>query len=329
MNMSEMIMEHVSDNYEWHFFTKPNGEHVSMPLPILLYESGVGLTHMSSAAFEEPHTTLNATYNKDDKPMTATVPAIEHNGRKYAMIGNKIYGQDGKLILFDFSITKTVASMMLSAAILLLIFFSVASAYRGRVGKAPSGFQNFMEIFVVFVRDDVAKPNIGPKYAKFLPYLLTVFFFIWINNLLGLLPTGANATGNISVTLMLALFTFILTNINGSKDYWTHVFNTPGVPWWLKVFPIIPLIEFIGLFTKPFALMIRLFANITAGHIVIMSFIGLIFIFKTLTVSPVSIFFGMFITVLELFVAILQAYIFTFLSALFIGQAVATHHDDH
>jgi len=333
---SEEIMAHISDAYSWHFYTTPGGEHVAMPLPLILFEPGVGLSIFSSAAFHHAgETTLLVSHTKDGQKVTEEVPAILRNGRKYAMVegdggfGAKIYGNDGNIIAADFSITKNVASMLLSAALLVVIFLSVASAYKKRGNKAPKGLQNVMEVFVVFVRDELAKNNIGPKYARFVPFLLTIFFFIWINNLLGLLPTGANLSGNIAFTLTLAVITFVVTNINGSKYYWKHVFNTPGVPLALKIIPIIPLIEFIGLFTKPIALMIRLFANITAGHIVILSFVGLIFLMKAVAVSPVSIAFGLFISVLELFVAILQAYIFTFLSALFIGTAVATHHDDH
>jgi F-type H+-transporting ATPase subunit a len=180
---------------------------------------------------------------------------------------------------------------------------------------------------VVFVRDDIAKPNIGDKYHRFMPYLLTIFFFIWINNLMGLIPFfpgGANVTGNIAFTLTLSVFTFIVTNVNGNKHYWKHIFATPGVP--IAVLPIMALVEFIGIFTKPFALMVRLFANITAGHIIILSLVSLIFVFESVFISPISIGFGLFMNVLELLVAALQAYIFTLLSAMFIGGAVEEHH---
>jgi F-type H+-transporting ATPase subunit a len=181
----------------------------------------------------------------------------------------------------------------------------------------------------LFVRDDIAISNLGEhRYEKFMPYLLTVFFFILINNLMGLIPFpppfGANVTGNIAVTLTLALFTFFITQINGSKTYWKHIYATPGVPVWLL--PIMFPVELIGMFTKPFALMVRLFANITAGHIIVLSLVSLIFIFKSLAVAPVSILFVIFMDCLELLVAFLQAYVFTLLSALFIGLAVKEEH---
>ena len=183
-----------------------------------------------------------------------------------------------------------------------------------------------MEPLVLFVRDDIAVPNIGKKADKFLPYLLTVFFFIWINNLIGLVPFfpgSANLTGNISFTVTLALITFLITNFNGNKDYWKHIFATPGVPVWLA--PIMIPVEIMGILAKPIALLIRLFANITAGHIIILSLISLIFIFKSVAIAPVSVGFVLFMNVLELLVAAIQAYIFTLLSALFIGMAVEEH----
>jgi len=207
--------------------------------------------------------------------------------------------------------------------ILLLIFTSVARSYK-RNGGIPKKLTGWMEPLVLFVRDDIAIPNIGEsRYKKFLPFLLTTFFFIWVLNLLGLIPGGANVTGNIAVTLVLATFTMIVVAINGNKNYWGHIFNPP-VPGWLK--PMMIPVEIIGIFTKPFALMIRLFANIAAGHIVILSLVSLIFVAKTLWVAPASLALVLFISVLELLVAALQAYIFTLLTALFIGMAVEEHH---
>jgi F-type H+-transporting ATPase subunit a len=221
-------------------------------------------------------------------------------------------------------------ALFISVALLLIIFGTVAKGYRKRVGKAPKGLQAVLEPFIVFVRDDIARPQLGHKYKKFLPYLLTLFFFVWINNLLGLIPIfpgGANLTGNIAVTLMLALGTFILTTVNANTSYWKHVFNTPGVPWWLKLpIPLMPVVEFIGVLARPIALMIRLFANITAGHILILALLSLIVILKAVTVSLFSIPFVIFISLIELLVGFLQAFIFTILSALFIGLAVQ---DDH
>jgi F-type H+-transporting ATPase subunit a len=183
-----------------------------------------------------------------------------------------------------------------------------------------------IEPIILFVRDDVAKPNLGKKYAKFMPFLLTIFFFIWINNMMGLIPFfpgGANVSGNIAFTMVLALVTFIVITVNGGKVYWSHIF-APHVPWWL--YPLLVPVEIFGMFTKPIALMIRLFANITAGHILVLSLISLIFIFKSAAIATVAVPFTVFISVIELLVAFLQAYIFTMLAALFIGMAVEEPH---
>ena len=213
---------------------------------------------------------------------------------------------------------------------MIIIFGSVAHSYKTRVGKAPKGLQSALEPIILFVRDDIAIPQLGHKYTKYMPYLLTVFFFVWINNLLGLIPIfpgGSNLTGNIAVTMMLALCTFFITTFSGNKSYWGHIFNTPGVPWWLKFpIPLMPLVEFIGIFTKPIALMIRLFANITAGHILVLSLVSLIIILKSSLVGLIAIPFSVFISLIELLVGFLQAFIFTILSALFIGMAVEEHH---
>ncbi len=208
--------------------------------------------------------------------------------------------------------------------------FSTAKYYKANGAVAPRGLAKFTEPIILFVRDDIAIPNIGQKqHARFMPYLLTIFFFVWVNNLIGLVPFfpfGSNLTGNISFTLVMAVITFLVTNLNGNKAYWGHIFATPGVPLWLM--PIMLPVEIIGLFTKPFALMIRLFANISAGHIIILSLISLIFVFKSYAIAPVSVAFVLFMNVLELLVAALQAYIFTLLTALFIGGAVAEHHHE-
>ncbi len=231
----------------------------------------------------------------------------------------------------DFSITKNVFSLLLSAVFILLLFLPMAAKYRKRGIVAPSGAQSFLEPLILFVRDDIAVPNIGEKKAnKFIPYLLTIFFFIWINNLIGLIPFfpfGSNLTGNIAFTMTMAVLTLIVTNVNGNKDYWGHIFWMPGVPVPVKL--ILAPIELVGILTKPVALMIRLFANISAGHIIILSLISLIFIFKSYAIAPVSVAFVLFMNVLELLVAALQAYIFTLLTALFIGSAVAEHHHEH
>jgi F-type H+-transporting ATPase subunit a len=230
----------------------------------------------------------------------------------------------------DFSITKNVSMMMLSVIILLWVFLGLAKAYKKKGIGEPKGLMGFIEPVIVFIEEDVAIPNIGEdNYYRYMPYLLTVFFFILINNLMGLIPFfpfGANVTGNIAVTMVLAVFTFFITTFSGNRGYWQHIFNTPGVPIWLA--PIMIPVEIIGMITKPFALMVRLFANITAGHIIVLSLISMIFIFKSIFMSVPSLVMVIFMDMIELLVAFLQAYIFTLLSALFIGLAMPEHHHD-
>lgn len=321
---TEVIMHHIGDAHSWHLFDltdKETGElhAVSIPLPVILLHDG-NLDVFLSSAFHHGET------------------SVKKGDREYILYHNKIYlANNGELQFdeehhplnkkpLDFSITKNVSSMFISALLLLLVFIPMARMYKKGNG-VPRGIQGFLEPMVMFIVDDIARPNIGEqKYRKFLPYLLTVFFFIWFNNMLGLIPIfpgGANLTGNIAVTFTLAFFTLVITNVSGSKTYWGHIL-TPPVPKWLW-FIMIP-VEFIGVLSKPFALMIRLFANITAGHIIVLSLVSLIFIFKTLWISPASIVFVLFMDVLEILVALLQAYIFTLLSALFIGLAVQEHH---
>jgi F-type H+-transporting ATPase subunit a len=241
---------------------------------------------------------------------------------------------------FDISITKNVLSLLFSVLLICFIFISIARRYTANPDRAPKGMQSLLEPFILFVRDDIAIPSIGKdKYEKYLPYLLTVFFFIFFNNLLGLVPFfpgGANLTGNITITMVLALFTFAITSISGTKQYWLHIVNTPGVPWWLKLpVPLMPFVEILGVFTKPFVLTIRLFANITAGHIIGLTFISLIFIFGNLNPaarygsSLLSVPFSIFMTFLELLVALIQAYVFTLLSSIYFGMAIEEHHHDN
>jgi len=307
---TKVIMEHIADSHMWHFWG-----HTSMPLPVILYTAN-GLEFFSSGHFHHGEEDYKGAHN--------TYRLVEDH--------IKVVGADGNVdevaskTVLDFSITKNVAAMFVAIFLILVVFISVAGSYRKRIGKAPKGLQSLIEPIIVFVRDDIAKPNIGHKYAKFMPYLLTVFFFIWFNNLLGLVPIfpgGANVTGNIALTFVMAFGTMIIVNINGNKYYWKHIFR-PDVPWWL--YPIMIPVELIGIISKPFALMIRLFANITAGHIIVLSLISLIFIFETLAIAPVSVAFVLFMDVLELLVAFLQAFIFTLLTALFIGMAVEEHH---
>ena len=310
-NPGEMIMHHIADSHEWHLFNTETF-HATVPLPIIVYSAQKGgLSIFSSSKFAH-----NAHYNGYGI----------HHEHIYAVdaAGN----EDKSIAVYDFSITKNVASLILSAVILITVFSLVAKGYVKNKGKAPSGVQSFFEPIVTYVRDEIAVKMIGPKYERFMPFLLTVFFFIWFNNLLGLLPGGANLTGNIAVTLMLAIIVFVITLINSNGYYWKHILWTPGVPLPLRI--IIMPIEIIGMITKPFSLMIRLFANITAGHIIILSFIGLIFLFKNIYIAPLSVGFGLFMTFLELFVALIQAFVFTLLAAMYFGSAVEEHaHDDH
>jgi F-type H+-transporting ATPase subunit a len=305
----EAIFEHIGDSHSWHTFGKS-----AIPLPVILY-TAKGLEVFSSDKLIEGgvYKGKNANYLLEkDK-----IKIVDSHGNV-----------DPSVKLLDFSITRNVASMWMGMIILMLIFFSVSASYKKRSGKAPRGLQSFMEPLIVFVRDDIAFPNIGVKYRKYMSLLLTLFFFILINNLLGLVPFfpgSYNLTGNIAVTLSLSFIVLLVINFSGNKYYWKHIF-APEIPLWLYI--IMVPVELIGIISKPFALMIRLFANITAGHIIVLSLISLIFIFKTLAVSPASVIFVVFMDTIELLVAFLQAYIFTMLTALFIGMAVHEHHHE-
>jgi len=314
-NPNEMIMHHIADSHGWHILDW-NGHAVSIPLPVILWTTN-GLVVFSSAEF---HHDIEGHH------------VVEAGGLQFVNKHEKIYyaGTEDKPL--DFSITKNVLALLVGAAVILFIFFSAARYYAKNTNAAPRGLAGFVEPLILFVRDDIARGAIPEKHLnRFVPYLLTLFFFIWINNLLGLVPFfpgGANLTGNIAVTLVLAVFTLVITNVNGTKDYWMHIVWMPGVPTPLK--PILALIELIGVFTKPFSLMIRLFANITAGHILVLSLVSLIFIFESVWISPGSIILTLFISTLELLVAALQAYVFTMLTAMSFGAAVEEHHhDDH
>ena len=230
--------------------------------------------------------------------------------------------------VLDFSITKNVFSMFLSMIVLILLFFAAAKSYKKSDNNIPTGVGKFMEPIIVFIRDEVAIPNIGEnKYKKYMPFLLTIFFFIWLNNIFGLIPFfpfSSNLSGNISFTFTLAFITFLITTLISKKNYWKHMLWMPGVPVYMKLF--LAPIELVGMFVKPIALMIRLFANITAGHVIVLSLISLIFIMQTIWVSPASVLFTVFISVIEVLVVAIQAYIFTMLSALYFGQAIEDEH---
>lgn len=304
-NPSELINHHILDSHEWHFF---DGHYGTLFLPVILYSSDRGIEVFSSSNFyDELHNT------------------VDYNGYQYAH-GHISPLEEGRSVI-DFSITKNVAFLFINAALMIGIFMMVARGYKKRPNQAPKGIQSVFEPIIVFVRDDIVKPNIGPKYERYLPYMLTLFFFVWFGNLLGLMPGAANLTGNIAVTAVLAIFTFLITNFSGNKTYWGHVFNTPGVPLALK--PIIVPVEIIGLFTKPISLMVRLFVAITAGHIVILSLISLIFIFQSYFVGLGATLIVVFINFIELLVATIQAYVFTMFSSLYIGLAIEEHHEEH
>ena len=302
-NASEVILHHVLDDHVWHFW---DGHYGTLYLPVIVYSSERGLDVFSSHNFFDEH----------HKP-------VEYNG--YKLEHGHITLNDKSV--FDVSITKNVAMLFINALLLVLVFRAVAKGYKKNEGKAPKGIQSFFEPIIVFVRDEVVKPNLGHNTERFLPYILTLFFFILFGNLLGLLPGAANLTGNIAVTLTLAVLTFILTNVNGNRGYWGHVFWTPGVPLWLR--PIMMGVEIIGLFTKPFALTVRLFVAITAGHIVLLSLISLAFIFGRVWVGGVSSLIVLFINLIELLVAGIQAYVFALFTSLYIGMAMADHEHEH
>lgn len=315
------IEHHLLDSYDFslYSYTTDEGEHkyIGFPLPVILVDNGLQV--FSSSKFHHGET------------------VAEHNGNYYALYHNKIYKTDAAGTInydaehhatnekpLDLSITKNVFLIMLVGLFMIFMFVRMGKKYQNGL---PTGFGRFMEPIVLYIRDDIAIPNIGEKhYKKYISYLLTVFFFVWIVNLLGLTPIGINVTNNIAVTFALALITYLLTTFTANKNYWKHIFWMPGVPMPMKI--ILAPIELLGTFIKPFSLMIRLYANITAGHIVIMSIIGLMFIFKNWVGSPLSFALATTLGILELLVAALQAYIFTMLSALYFGMAVEEH-DDH
>jgi len=322
-NPGKFVMEHVSDAFEWHIATFGETE-ISVPLPIILYSSDKGWNFFMSSKFHHGHETYNGF-------------RIEKEGKNEGKIV-EVNQQDEVIDLpIDLSITKTVTGIFVSVVVLLLIFLNIAKTAKKQVNKAPSGMQNLFEPVILFVRDDVAKPAIGEKkYERFMPFLLTLFFFILINNLLGLIPIfpfGANVTGNIAVTMVLALFTFFITTFSSNKHYWKEIYN-PDVPWWLKFpIPLMPIVELTGVITKPFVLMVRLFANMLAGHLIVTVFVSLIFIFANMSAvagygvsAVISVPFSVFMLLLDVLVSFIQAYVFTLLSALYFGMASPEHH---
>lgn len=274
----KMIIDHISDAHSWHLWG-----HTEIPLPVIVYSKDRGLSVFSSSHFEHGHKTYNG-YMLNEANKIVAVNELEETDAHSATINEQI--TEG---IYDISITKNVISLTVSIILLLLIFGSVAKAYKARPNQAPKGLQSWMEPLILFVRDDIAKSSIGPKYQKYMPYILTIFFFIWLNNLLGLIPVfpgGANLTGNIAITMSLAVMTLLVTVFSANKHYWHHVFAMPGVPVWVLI--ILTPIEILGVFLRPFVLMIRLFANIMAGHIIALSFVALIFIFGEMHAAVVG-----------------------------------------
>ncbi|MEJ7609697.1 MAG: F0F1 ATP synthase subunit A [Ferruginibacter sp.] len=312
LDPARIIMDHIKDAHEFHFFTAGDF-HATIPLPIILYSPTKGLTAFSSSRFGHEG-------------------ELAHEG--YQLKEGNIVATDGSVV-YDFSLTKNVVQMILALTVLVLLMTGIAKKYKQGLGvtSAPKGWQNVLEPVITFVRDDVAKPNLGTKWQKYLPYLLTVFFFILINNLFGLIPGSANVTGNTAFTAVLGIISLVVILFSTNKHFWGHIFWPPGVPLLVKLI-LIP-VEVAGvLIIKPAALIIRLFANMVAGHIIILSFISLIFIFGAMNAgagwgfSPVSILFTVFIYFIEILVAFIQAFIFTNLTAVFIGQSFEGGHDD-
>lgn len=350
-NPSETILHHILDTHDWHITDIPAGTDaeghtqyspIALHLPWLFYSSRDGLVFASGtdALLEKGYLPYHDhLYALKDGVAPAGIK-VDH-GEVHVEGGWEAFeaaNVDHEATVVDLSITKTAFQMILVGIVLLLVFGTVARSYKRNEGKAPTGIQSFMEPIIVFIREDVAKNYLGAKAEAFLPYLLTLFFFIWFANLFGLMPFNSNIAGNISVTAALAVLTMILINFNGSKDYWLHIFNTPGVPWWLKFgIPLMPIVELIGIISKPFALAVRLFANITAGHFMVLGLVSLIFIMGKggesmaggLGIMPLSVLFTLVIFCLEMIVALIQPYIFTLLTAVFIGMAMESHDDHH
>ena len=312
LDPAKIIMDHIKDAHEFHFFSIGDFE-AAIHLPVILYSPSKGMSVFSSSRFG--HEGAN-TYEG------------------YALKEGNIVATDGSAV-YDFSLTKNVMQMFLALTVLVLLMTGIAKKYKKGLGvtSAPKGWQNVMEPVITFVRDDVAKPNLGPKWEKYLPYLLTVFFFILINNIFGLIPGSANVTGNTAFTAVLGIISLLVILFSTNSHFWGHIFWPPGVPLFVKII-LIP-VEVAGVFIiKPAALIIRLFANMVAGHIIILSFVSLIFIFGAMNkgagwgFSPVSVLFTVFIYFIEILVAFIQAFIFTNLTAVFIGQSFEGGHDD-
>lgn len=315
----DFITHHLLDAHSFDIMVTKEGKHIGFPLPVIFYDSANGLHTMMSSAFHHGE------------------EVVESKGGYYKLFHEKIYKTDasGTINLdehqhatnekvLDFSITKTVLMVVVTALLMIFIFGGIAKSYKNSL--VPTGAGKILEPLILFIRDDIAKPNIGAKYQKYMSYLLTIFFFILFLNVFGLLPFGINVTGNIAITAALAIFTFLITQFTANKNYWQHIFWMPGLPLPMKI--VMMPIEIIGMFIKPFALLIRLFANMTAGHIVIMSLIAMIYVFKNVIAGVAFPFLTFVLYLLEILVAFLQAYIFTMLSAVYFGMANEEHHHE-
>lgn len=336
---NEVIFGHIMDAHEFHFLSYKDGDgkehHATIPLPVILYSKERGFSFFMSSRFEHGETN----YEGYALLTNEKIDELKLDRNKYAagkIVPVNASGEiDNTVSVYDISLTRNVVQMLLALTLLVVILIRVARRYGTGVGitSAPKGMQNTMETIVNFVNDEICKPNLGAKSNKYLPYLLTVFLFILINNVIGLIPGTANVTGNIAFTFILSIISFVVILFSSNKHYWLHIINPPGVPGWVKV--ILVPVEILGIFTKPFALMIRLFANMVAGHILIICLISLIFIMAALNqyvgwgFAPFSIAFTIFIYFIEVLVAFLQAFIFTILTAVFIGQAFeGGHHEE-
>lgn len=341
----EIIFGHVLDAHEFHFFDltdKKTGKvtPVGIPLPVILYSPQRGLDVFMSSKFEHGHQAYKG-YRMIDKHYLDDLVKEGVDVKKEGLSAGKLIAVDENgnwdrsVKFYDISLTRNVVQMILGLALLVWIMITIAKRYQKGEGvkTAPKGMQNLLEPIITFVRDEVARPNLGAKWEKYLPYLLTLFFFILINNIIGLIPGTANVTGNIAFTFVLGIISFIVILASSKKHYWGHIFNPPGMPLWVK-FILVP-VEFVSVFVKPMALIIRLFANMVAGHIIIICLISLIFIFSAMNKgvgiasAPLAVAFTIFIYFIEILVAFLQAYIFAMLTAVFIGQAFeGEHHEE-
>ena len=323
VNIKEIIFDHIGDAYEWHVATIGD-KHISIPLPVIVYSQEKGLNAFLSSHLHHGHSYEGF--------------HIATEGDYKGKVVETLSTGEVKRPMLDLSLTKIAAGIVLNSLLLVTIILCVSRWYRRREASddAPRGFVGMIEMLIMMVYDGIIKPSVGKDYERYAPYLLTAFFFIFLSNLMGLVPIfpgGANVTGNIAITLVLAICTFLAVNLFGTREYWREVL-WPDVPMWMKCpVPLMPVIEIFGLFTKPFALTVRLFANIMAGHSVILALVCIIFVTHSMgalisgSMTVVSVLFTIFMNCLELLVAFIQAYVFTMLSAVFIGMSRVEHHE--